>query len=221
MNKILAQPSMDAPSHEPAQLIAQTSETSQAGPQPSPVGRLTGADPNTPRPAASPTPASAVIPQPPETSAPDEEATEPAPAPAAQTPTTEKKATLRTPADIIRATLMAQAAAWNEGDLEGFMSGYWKSDDLKFVSGVEITQGWSATMKRYRDRYTGGKGLGKLSFERLEPKLVTDDVAVVTGRFNHLKDGVTSSGAFTLVMRRDNGAWRIVHDHTTADPASG
>lgn len=218
MNKILAQPSLDASSGEPAQLVAQASETPRVGPQPSAVGRLTGADPDEPRPAVSPTQASVVVSQPEETTEPEPQATEPAPAPAAQTPPAEKKPALRTPADIIRATLHAQAAAWNEGDLEGYMAGYWKSDELKFVSGEEITRGWAATLKRYRDRYAGAQGgLGQLSFDRLEPKLVTDDVAVVTGRFNLAQsDGNTSSGLFTLVMRRDNGAWRIVHDHTNS-----
>ena len=114
---------------------------------------------------------------------------------------------------------MAHAAAWNEGDLDGFMSSYWKSDELKFVSGVNVTRGWNATMKRYRDRYSGGEGLGQLGLEKLEVKLVTDDVAVVTGRFNLARSAETSSGAFSLVMRRDAGAWKIVHDHTASDPA--
>jgi ketosteroid isomerase-like protein len=126
-------------------------------------------------------------------------------------------AVLRTPAEVVRATLMAQAAAWNEGDLDGFMNGYWKSDELKFVSGGAITKGWDATIKRYRDRYAGATGLGQLGFDKLDVKLVTDNVAVVTGRFNLVNNGETSSGLFSLVMRRDNGAWRIVHDHTSAD----
>jgi beta-aspartyl-peptidase (threonine type) len=218
MNKILTQPSVDASSGEPMQLASQASETPRVGPQPSAVGRLTGADPQEPRPAAPVTQAAAIIPVPEETAA-----SEPAPAPAqaAQTPPTDEKkpGAPRTPADIIRATLHAQAAAWNEGDLDGFMAGYWKSEDLKFISGVEITRGWSTTLKRYRDRYAGAQGgLGQLTFDRLEPKLVTDDVAVVTGRFNLAqRDGNTSSGLFTLVMRRDNGAWRIVHDHSSLD----
>ncbi|WDI32065.1 nuclear transport factor 2 family protein [Hyphococcus flavus] len=218
MNKILAQPAIEQPSIEersaeqpatgPAVLVAQATQTPQTGPQPSPVGRLTGADPDAPRPAVQVTQASAQETPPAQT------------APAAQTQSSnDTRSTLRTPGEIIRARLQAQAAAWNEGDLDAFMEGYWKSDDLKFVAGNEITRGWSATMKRYRDRYAGGQGLGQLSFDRLETKLVTDDVAVVTGRFNHAQNGEASSGVFSLVMRRDNGAWRIVHDHTSSDQA--
>ena len=73
-------------------------------------------------------------------------------------------------------------------------------------------------MKRYRDRYSGGEGLGQLGFDKLDVEVVTEDIAVVTGRFNLARGGETSGGVFSLVMRRDAGAWRIVHDHTSADP---
>lgn len=223
MSKILAQPILESASGEPAQLVAQHAET-PARPQPAaPVGRLVGAEPDAPRPAIQVTQASAVE-QPPAETVPAEAVVE-APAPTAEQTQPKKpaikpaaKKELRSPADVIRATLRAQAAAWNEGDLDGFMGSYWKSDDLKFVSGVNVTRGWNATMKRYRERYGGGEGLGQLGFEKLEVRLVTDDVAIVTGRFNHAQNGKTSGGLFSLVMRRDAGAWRIVHDHTSADP---
>src|SRR5437879_12391855 len=57
--------------------------------------------------------------------------------------------------DAIRAVLDAQVAAWNRGDLEGFMAGYWKSENLTFMSGGTVTHGWQATMDRYRKRYQG------------------------------------------------------------------
>lgn len=133
-------------------------------------------------------------------------------------PSSSKKADrLRDPEDIIVATLNAQAAAWNEGNLQAFMDIYWNDDDLKFVSGTSITRGWTATMKRYRDRYSGETGLGVLSFEKTDVELVTDDVAVVTGRFNHVKGEDASSGVFSLVMKQADGVWRIVHDHTAVD----
>ncbi|GJL92530.1 nuclear transport factor 2 family protein [Hyphococcus sp.] len=220
MNEILSQPVQSEPAPgAPAQLLAQRTETPAIRPQPSSVGRLVGAAPEAPKAAISVTQASLAA----QESVASEEATTPPPAPAKTAPAPTKTETppaagLRSPADVVRATLMAQAAAWNEGDLDGFMNGYWKNDELKFVSGGNITKGWDATLKRYRDRYSGGSGLGQLGFEKLDVELVTDNVAVVTGRFNLLNNGVNSTGLFTLVMRRDNGAWRIVHDHTSADP---
>ncbi len=221
MSKILAQPALhqdadrESPPGAPAQLLAQQTETPASRPQPSPVGRLVGAAPETPRPATTVTQASLAIQ---ESNVAEQPLTKSPPAEKKEALTSPAAAGLRTPADVVRATLMVQAAAWNEGDLDGFMNGYWKNDELKFVSGGTVTKGWDATLKKYRERYAGASGLGQLGFEKLDVKLVTDDVAVVTGRFNLNNSGSNSSGLFSLVMRRDNGAWRIVHDHTSADP---
>lgn len=240
MSQILEQPPLEAASGEPAQLVASQAEIPAARPQPESIGRLVGAAPET-RQAATPVlqaalpvsapaeepsaPAAkekeAVAPAAQEPAAVQEAAPTPAPTPAAQPEAAASvKTQLRTPREVVRATLMAQAAAWNEGDLDGFMNGYWKSDELKFVSGVNITKGWSATQKRYRDRYAGGEGLGQLSFDNIDVKMITDDVAVTTGRFNLDHNGETSTGVFSLVLRRDDGAWRIVHDHTSPDPGA-
>ncbi len=127
-------------------------------------------------------------------------------------------AKLRPVQDIIRATLSAQQAAWNEGNLEEFMETYWKSDDLRFVSGTEVSKGWSKTLRRYRERYGDGRSLGRLRFQDLDVELVRHDVAVVIGRFELTRDQSFDSGLFTLVMKQIDGAWRIVHDHTVADP---
>ena len=149
---------------------------------------------------------------------------EPAPQPVATTPAPQpaKKADARikprTPEEITLATLNAQVAAWNEGNMDAFMDAYWKSDKLKFVSGNVVTQGWSATQKKYRERYGNGGDLGRLSLDKTDFVQVTDDVAIVTGRFNLVKDDAGSAGAFSLVMKRVDGMWRIAHDHTTEDP---
>ena len=126
--------------------------------------------------------------------------------------------TAPTPTEAIRAVLDAQVAAWNRGDLDGFMAGYWKDDKLTFFSGDTITRGWQATMDRYRKRYQSeGREMGKLEFRGVEIDMLAGDAAVVRGRWHlTMKDGKTPNGLFTLLGRRINGDWRIVHDHTSA-----
>lgn len=121
---------------------------------------------------------------------------------------------LRRPADIVRATVRAQAAAWNEGNLDAFMDVYARDDNLVYVSGDEVTRGWSAARKRYRDRYDGPAAMGRIDFEKLDAELVTEDVAIVTGRVRHAIGEEISKAVFSIVMKRDQGVWRIVHDHT-------
>ncbi|MEM8936146.1 MAG: DUF4440 domain-containing protein [Pseudomonadota bacterium] len=123
----------------------------------------------------------------------------------------------RSSEQVIRTTLQAQAAAWNEGDLEGFMDAYWKSDDLKYLSDGNVVRGWPALMNRYRSVYGRGDSLGRLGFDRMDVDMITDEVAVVVGRYNHFRDGQVSTGIYSLVMKQIDGAWRIVHDHTASD----
>ncbi|MEM9495268.1 MAG: nuclear transport factor 2 family protein [Pseudomonadota bacterium] len=136
----------------------------------------------------------------------------------AETPAETAKSRRRNPKDIIRATLAAQAAAWNEGNLEAFMDTYSRDDGLKMVSADGVAKGWSSTMKRYRNNYADGDGMGQLGLDRLDVEMIADDVAIVTGRFNVARADASDSGFFSLVMKRNDGAWRIVHDHTTSTP---
>lgn len=123
----------------------------------------------------------------------------------------------RTRPEIIKATLTAQAAAWNEGDIEAFMEGYWRDPQLRFVSGTEVSRGWSNTLRRYKKRYGNGAALGQLTFNELDVQMIADDISIVVGRFNLVRGTALDTGTFTLVMKRFEGAWRIVHDHTVAD----
>ncbi|HYT92538.1 MAG TPA: nuclear transport factor 2 family protein [Gemmataceae bacterium] len=117
----------------------------------------------------------------------------------------------------IRAVLDAQVKAWNKGDLEGFMAGYWKSDDLSFFSGKDKTRGWQATLDRYRKRYQAdGREMGKLTFSELDIELLGADNALVRGRWQLVLTKEMPGGLFTLIFRKTTQGWRIVHDHTSS-----
>jgi len=118
----------------------------------------------------------------------------------------------------IRALLDRQVAAWNRSDLEGFMSGYWHSEELSFYSGATKTSGWQATIDRYRKRYQGeGREMGHLDFSDLQIELLGPRAAFVRGKW-HLKTGSPEPrGLFTLIFRKFDDGWKIVHDHTGAE----
>ncbi|MCY2958797.1 MAG: nuclear transport factor 2 family protein [Planctomycetota bacterium] len=116
--------------------------------------------------------------------------------------------------------MRAQEAAWNRGDLAAFMAiGYWQSPDLTFFSGGEVSRGYDEMLARYRRNYEGaGKERGTLAFTQLDVVPLADGVAMARGRWDldyAAKKDV--GGLFTLVLRRINGVWRIVHDHTSVD----
>jgi ketosteroid isomerase-like protein len=117
----------------------------------------------------------------------------------------------------VRKVLDDQVVAWNKGDLEAFMAGYWKSDKLSFFSANAKTAGWQATLDRYRKRYQAdGKEMGQLAFAELSIELLGNDHALVRGRFRLQLGKEAPTGIFTLVLRKLPEGWRIIHDHTSS-----
>ena len=113
-----------------------------------------------------------------------------------------------------------QQDAWNRGDLESFMAGYWNSPDLTFFSGAHESKGWQAALDRYKKTYqSAGREMGKLEFANLRIEILTPDAAFVRGEFHlAMSDGKTPHGLFTLLVRKFSDGWKIVHDHTSAAP---
>jgi len=121
--------------------------------------------------------------------------------------------------DSIRAAIenimRAQGDAWNRGDLDAFMEHYWESDALTFSSGGKTTRGFAETLQRYRDKYPTKEAMGSLTLSELEITPLGDSAALVLGRWSIERDGEPVSGNFSLVVRKFDGRWRIVHDHTS------
>jgi uncharacterized protein (TIGR02246 family) len=118
----------------------------------------------------------------------------------------------------IRAVLDGQVAAWNAGNLETFMKGYWDSAELTFFSRDRKFSGWQAMLERYRKTYQGeGQEMGTLEFSDLDIKLLGPDSALVRGRWKlTMSGGRQPGGLFTLIFRRLKTGWKIVHDHTSS-----
>ncbi len=124
----------------------------------------------------------------------------------------------------IRAVLDAQVAAWNKGDLDGFMSGYWSDEKLTFISGGTITSGWKNTKERYEKRYKAdGKEMGQLAFSELHVETFGPSAAMLRGKFELTLEKEKDEkkkhprGRFTLILKKFPDGWKIVHDHTSAE----
>ena len=129
-------------------------------------------------------------------------------------------ATSVTDATAIEAVLHRQQSAWNRGDIETFMAeGYWRSAQLSFYSGGRVSKGFDSVLAGYIRRYReGGAETGQLEFSELDIDVLGADAAVVRGRWDVDFAAKTDvGGLFTLIFRKTDGAWRIVHDHTSSD----
>jgi ketosteroid isomerase-like protein len=116
----------------------------------------------------------------------------------------------------IRAVLDAQAAAWNRGDIDGYMNGYDRSPNTEFVGADSITRGWQDVFDRYKKRYDTREKMGTLTFSDLEITVLSKDAALVLGRWHLKRASDEPHGTFTLLFRKTKAGWRIVHDHTSS-----
>lgn len=108
-----------------------------------------------------------------------------------------------------------QAAAWNRGDIDGFMRGYWNSEKLVFVSGDRVTHGWQQTLDNYKKSYSTREKMGVLKFSDVTINVISKDAAVVLGSWSLTRENDNPHGKFTLIFRKFKEGWRIVHDHTS------
>lgn len=118
----------------------------------------------------------------------------------------------------VQNTLDAQVAAWNKGDIPGFMAGYVNSETLRFASGDTVTTGWATTLKRYQTRYTDRKIMGTLTFKDITITPLSNEFAEVFGRFHLARDleAGDATGLFTLLMKKTDKGWLVWHDHTSS-----
>jgi beta-aspartyl-peptidase (threonine type) len=116
----------------------------------------------------------------------------------------------------IRKLLDDQVEAWNKGDIEGFMRGYWDSDSTMFNSGGNLTKGYRHVLERYKKNYATRDLMGKLDFRDLVIRMLSDNAAVVMGTWKLKRAKDQPWGRFTLIVERKPEGWRITHDHTSS-----
>ena len=121
----------------------------------------------------------------------------------------------QTVAAAVLAVLDMQVEAWNDGDIDRFMAGYLRSDELRFTSGSEVQYGWRKTRQRYHERYPDRAAMGTLAFEDLDVRVLSEHAALVFGRFRLTRESDEPTGLFTLLLEQHGDRWFIVADHTS------
>lgn len=115
----------------------------------------------------------------------------------------------------VRKVLGVQNDAWNRGDAEAFMKGYWESDSLMFVGKSGITYGYKNTLANYKKNYPDTAAMGRLTFILIQVKRLSAEYYHVTGKW-HLQRSIGDIGGhFTLLFRKIKGQWVIISDHSS------
>lgn len=111
--------------------------------------------------------------------------------------------------------LEKQRLAWNRGDLDGYMQGYWQSDSLLFVGKTGPKYGWKTTLENYKKSYPTDDDMGMLTFNVLQVNVIDLKNAFVLGGWHLKREDDEPQGFFTLWLRRIKGEWKIVSDHSS------
>lgn len=123
----------------------------------------------------------------------------------------------------IRATMDGQVAAWNRGDIDGFMRGYANSPETTFI-GSTVEHGYALILARYRRAYATQAEMGALRFDGVSVRLLpcasgAAEYAVVTGRFHLTRSthgaAAKDDGVFDLIWHHEADEWKIILDHTS------
>ena len=115
----------------------------------------------------------------------------------------------------VRNVLTKQNAAWNRGDVDAFMIGYWDNDSLMFIGQSGVTYGYKNTLANYKKNYPDTVKMGKLTFTLIQVKQLSPEFFHVTGKYYLTRTIGDASGHFTLVFRKINGRWVIISDHSS------
>jgi len=116
--------------------------------------------------------------------------------------------------ETILSIMSKQEKAWNQGDLEGFMQGYWQSEELAFVGQSGLKHGWQTTLDNYKKSYPDKSAMGQLEFIILKVEM-TGDSAFVLGKWGLKREKDNPTGHFTLYWKKIEAEWKIVIDHSS------
>jgi hypothetical protein len=119
------------------------------------------------------------------------------------------------PESQVKNIIARQVTQWNQGNITGFMETYWHSDSLIFIGKSGITRGWEATIRRYQKAYPGKAGMGTLSLDIDQLKVLSPEYAFLTGRWMVIRSSGTLQGYFSLLLRNIHGKWLIIADHSS------
>ncbi|MDE3143178.1 MAG: nuclear transport factor 2 family protein [Bacteroidota bacterium] len=115
----------------------------------------------------------------------------------------------------IRKILEDQNAAWNKGNLDSFMIGYWQNDSLMFIGKSGPTYGYNKTLENYKKGYPDTAHMGKFTSTIISIKKLSNDYYFVLGKWFLKRTVGDAGGHYTLLFRKINGQWKIIVDHSS------
>ena len=116
----------------------------------------------------------------------------------------------------VEAVMRGLQSDWNAGDMSAYLSAYAEGADLRLLSSAGILKGWDTVNTLFREQFPDEPRMGDFTMDAVEVRLLTDDIAVASGNFEHVFAEHTIRGLFSHVLRRQkDGRWLIELEHVS------
>ena len=115
----------------------------------------------------------------------------------------------------ILALFESGCAAWNRGDMDGYMASYWHSDKVRWVSEGVVRYGFEAIATGFKTRFDSPDSRGLLAVADLDIQLLSESDALVFGDWIQTTPTARHHGVFTVQLKKIAGEWLIVSDHSS------
>lgn len=121
------------------------------------------------------------------------------------------------PQQQIRATLEIMFEKWNGGDQAGYLTHYWRSDELRWSMKGLWFRGWSSMFEVYGRDYPKG-AMGVTAIFEVEVMMLADDLGIALYRWTHDTPAENVAGCTSQVFRCMDGAWLVIHENSARVP---
>jgi uncharacterized protein (TIGR02246 family) len=116
----------------------------------------------------------------------------------------------------IRDRFAEGTAAWNRGDLDAYLAGYWESEKTRWITRGKVIRGVNAIRAMYKSLFDSPEKMGTFAVQELEIDILTDSDVLVIGQWSHTAGPLVRQGVFTIHMKKLEGGWVVVTDHTSS-----
>lgn len=111
--------------------------------------------------------------------------------------------------------MMKMLDAWNRHDLDAYLDGFLRSDDIVLVVEGETIRGWDLLSKAFHSGYPNPSEMGTVTFDRMQVQMLAPDLGFVLLWYTIVFPKKKEFGTDTIIMKKVPEGWREMVSHTS------
>ena len=111
--------------------------------------------------------------------------------------------------------MMRMVDAWNRHDLDAYLDGFLRSDDILLVVEGESVRGWDLLSKALHNGYPNPQEMGTLTIDRMQVQMLAPDLGFVLIWYTIVFPKKKVFGTDTVIVKKVPEGWREMISHTS------